>query len=154
MTYRSVIDDSLIILHTLLRIGAKDSFLDHDNLGGVSISIKEDNRLNEFAYDGKGNKYHCFNNITFKKVGEAPFIDKIKDYAIKVATKTYYGRLLALDFTIDENEKILLLDLNCWRNGITHYQLNNGTLFGKYSKEILDYCSRNKSFNVIRIPIR
>ncbi|HSP88802.1 MAG TPA: sugar-transfer associated ATP-grasp domain-containing protein [Ignavibacteriaceae bacterium] len=146
-TYRSIKDDSINILHILLRIGKSGSFLDHDNLGGVGISIKDSHLFDEFAYDGNGEKYSSINNINFKEAGKVPFIEETSTMAIKIAEKIFYSRLLAMDFTVDENGTVLLIEINCWGNGITQYQMNNGSLFNKFTKEILDYCysvSQNK----------
>lgn len=153
LTYRSVQDDSINILHTLLRIGAKGSYLDHDNLGGVSLAIYRDGKLADRAYNGDGNALSAFNGITFAGQDAVPYMDQIWQAASKVARNTYYGRLLALDFTVSESGQILLLDLNCWRNGISHYQLSNGSLFGEFTQEVIDHCAKHPAFNIIRIPI-
>jgi len=153
LVYRSVKDDSINILHTLLRIGAKGCFLDHDNLGGVSLAIDPQGKLAEKAYDGKGNARSSFNGMVFAKQDKVPYIDAIRDAALRIAQKTYYGRLLALDFTVSREGRALLLDLNCWRNGISHYQLSNGSLFNEFTWEILDFCMEKPAFNIIRIPL-
>ena len=49
------------ILHTLLRIGRKDCFMDHDNPGGVVIAITKDGYLKDYAIDVKGIKHESFN---------------------------------------------------------------------------------------------
>lgn len=153
LIYRSVRDDSINILHTLLRIGAKGSFLDHDDKGGMSIAIDEGGVLKDSGFDGEGKRLFEFNGIVFKDIGKIPFIDDVISAAKAITEKTFYARLLALDFTVNSVGNALLLDLNCWRNGITHYQLNSGTLFSDFTEEILDYCEKNKSFNILRVPI-
>ena len=146
-TYRSVKDDQINILHILLRIGKSGSFLDHDNLGGVGISIKGNNYFDEFAYNNNGDRYKSVNEINFSQQGKVPFIDELKEVSVKIAQNIFYARLLAMDFTIDEDGNIILVEINCWGNGITQYQMNNGSLFGKFTTEILEYCyniSNNK----------
>ncbi len=139
-TYRSVKDDTVNILHCLLRVGAKGSFLDHDHLGGVVLSINEQNRLNPYAIDLYGNKSTSVNGIDISTLDKVPAMDEIKKTAIKIAGDIYYGRLLALDFTVDRSGKPLMLEINCWRNGISQYQMHNGGLFREFTEEILDYC--------------
>lgn len=153
LVYRSVKDDSINVLHTLLRIGAKGSYLDHDNLGGVSLAINRDGKLADRAFDGKGNVLDSFNGISFAGQDPAPYIDSIRNAALKIAQKTFYGRLLALDFTVAESGQVMLLDINCWRNGISHYQLSSGSLFNEFTQEIIDHCLENPAFNIIRIPL-
>ncbi len=127
-TYRSVVDNVVNILHILLRIGKSGSYLDHDNLGGVGISIKDDGFFDEFAYNDNGERFPSINNINFKEVGKVPFINELKKIAVKIAQNVYYARLLAMDFTVDDEGNILLIEINCWGNGITQYQMNNGSL--------------------------
>lgn len=153
LTYRSIQDDSINILHTLFRIGAKGSFLDHDNMGGVSLAINQAGKLADRAYDGNGNTLCTFNGATFAEQDAVPYIDQIKESASSIARSTYYGRLLALDFTVSESGLAMLLDVNCWRNGISHYQLSNGSLFGEFTQEVIDHCAKHPAFNIIRIPI-
>ncbi|MDD4219275.1 MAG: sugar-transfer associated ATP-grasp domain-containing protein [Sphaerochaetaceae bacterium] len=151
LVYRSVVDDSINVLHTLLRIGKKGSYLDHDNQGGVSLYIHGDGRLSELAYDNNGNAYPAFNGIVFSEMEVAPYYKEAVIAAQKIASKSYYGRLLALDFTVAESGEVQLLDVNCWRNGVSHYQIHSGTLFGDFTSEIVNYCTKNPSFNIIRI---
>lgn len=151
LVYRSVVDDSINVLHTLLRIGKKGSYLDHDNQGGVSLYVHKDGKLSELAYDNKGNAFPTFNGIVFSEMGAAPYYQEAVTAAQKIANKCYYGRLLALDFTVADSGEVQLLDVNCWRNGISHYQIHTGTLFGEFTPEIVNYCMKNPSFNIIRI---
>jgi hypothetical protein len=139
-TYRSVKDDTVNILHCLLRVGAKGSFLDHDHLGGVVLSVNEQNQLNPYAIDIYGNKNTFVNGVEISTLDQVPAMDEIKKTAIKIAGDIYYGRLLALDFTVDSLGKPLMLEINCWRNGISQYQMHNGGLFREFTEEILDYC--------------
>lgn len=151
LTYRSIKDDSVNVLHILLRIGAKGLFLDHDNLGGVVISVN-DGLLHDFATDVNGNKYTEFNGIDFSKTREVPFYKEIIQFSKDIASEINYGRLLALDLTITEEGKILLVEINCVGNGISQYQYNNGSLFKEFTDEILFYASKyNKKIYLIEV---
>jgi hypothetical protein len=138
--YRSVSDDAVHILHCLLRVGAKGSFLDHDHLGGVVLSIDNQNKIGSHAIDRYGNKFDKVNNIALSSLESAPAMDEVRKVAKGVAEQVYYGRLLALDFTVNRDAKPLLLEINCWKNGISQYQMHNGGLFGEYTEEVLDHC--------------
>ena len=78
-------------------------------------------------------------------------MDEMKALAKKIANNIYYGRLLALDFTVNSDGDPLLLEINCWRNGIHQYQMHNGGLFKEFTKEILDYCQNYQPRFVARI---
>jgi len=140
LTYRSVKDDNINILHCLLRIGAKGSFLDHDHLGGVVLSIDDQNKVGKYAIDRQGFKCNEVNKIDLTSIGEVPSMGKIRMLAKEISNSIYYGRILALDFTIDKDGNPLLIEINCWRNGISQYQMHNGGLFKEFTNEILDYC--------------
>lgn len=137
LTYRSVKDESIHLLHYLLRIGSTGSFLDHDNLGGVVVAISEDGILNDFATDINGNRHHTFNNISFTGDKGVPFFNEIKSVAENIAGQIHYGRLLALDLTVDEDGRVLLIEINSKGNGISQYQYNSGSLFKEFTEEIL-----------------
>lgn len=149
--YRSVKNDSINILHCLLRIGSKGNFLDHDHLGGVVISVDSENRGSKYALDKYGTKYYAINGIDLTMKIEIPFMNEIRNLATKIAGDVYYGRLLALDFTVDQGGNALLLEINCWRNGIDQYQMHNGSLFKEFSSEILDYYQSHKPEHWISI---
>jgi hypothetical protein len=152
LTYRSVKDDKIHALHSMLRIGAKGSFLDHDNLGGVSVAISDDNKLYDFALDINGNKLGSFNDIVFKDQPEVLALAEVKKIATYLAGKFFHGRLLAMDFTVNDKGEPLLLEINCWGNGISQYQMSSGSVFREYTEEVLNYCSKTKFYNVMTIP--
>jgi hypothetical protein len=61
--------------------------------------------------------------------------------------------LLGFDFCVTENNEIKLLEINCKNIEINFLQMNNGPLFGEYSKEIIDYCLHTKKNVVIDFHI-
>lgn len=153
LVYRSVKDDSVNVLHTMFRVGAAGAFLDHDNYGGVTLAVDHNGHLSKHAFNNIGKKYFEFNNVVFSKQFLLPFYDEIIDMAKCVSKQSFYARLLALDFTVSYDGKVYLLDVNCWHNGISQYQFHNATLFGTFTREILDYCSKNTAYNIIRFPV-
>lgn len=145
LTYRSVRDDRITVLHTLLRIGVKGSFLDHDNLGGVAVAINESGDLQHHAFDVNGDRHEMFNDIVFQQMGTVPFVQETRKMAVEVAAQIFYGRLLAMDFTVDHEGKVLLIEINCKGNGVSQYQYSNGSLFKDYTQEILEHCDQASS---------
>lgn len=139
-TYRSVLNNKVHILHFLLRIGKEGFFLDHDNFGGVAAGIDFDYKLNPYCFDINGIRLFNFNNYDFSDRKLVPFMTEIEKIAINLANKIYYARLLAFDFTVSRTSIPMLLDINCFSNGISQYQMNNGGLFKDFTQEILDYC--------------
>ena len=150
-TYRSIKDDSVNLLHCIFWVGAKGSFLDHDQWGGFGLSINEENKLNNHAIDIYGNKYASVNNIALSSLDKVPAMDEIRALAKKIVNNMYYARLLALDFTVNKDGKPLLLEINFRANGIHQYQMHNGGLFKEFTKEILDYCQNYQPRFALRI---
>ena len=149
--YRSVTDDQIHILHTILRIGAKGSFLDHDHLGGVAVAIDDKNRVSEHAIDIHGVKHDTVNGIKLSELPEAPFVTEAREVATRIAERVYYGRLLALDFTVSNKGEPLFIELNCRRNGINQYQMHNGPLFREHTSAVLEHCLNIKPKVIISI---
>lgn len=145
LTYRSIKNNCVSVLHRLLRVGSKGNFLDHDNLGGIAVGISDSHMLNSCGYSQFGDEFEIFNEILLKSIGRVPFIDKMEAVAYDLAKKVIYGRILAFDFTVDIDGNVLLIEINAWRNGISQYQMNNGSVFGSYTKEILDFCHNKQS---------
>ncbi|MCF8367441.1 MAG: hypothetical protein K9G76_00265 [Bacteroidales bacterium] len=154
LTYRSVESDKIHILHTLLRIGAKGSFLDHDNKGGVSIAIDKDQNLAGHALNIYGDHIEEFNGIKFAEIGKVPFVSDFHKSAVYIAEQVFHGRLLAVDFTINTNGEPLLLEVNCWGNGISQYQMSSGSVFKEHTKEVLDFCMRSGFHEIIVFPVK
>ena len=127
--------------------------MDHDNLGGVSIAINQTGMVGDLAFDVKGNRYEQFNGVTIRDIGPIPSFGDFVAMAKDIAVKSHYGRLLGLDFTMDSSGRVMLLDINCWRNGINHFQFCHGTLFGKFTQEVVSHCNMAESFNIIRVPL-
>jgi hypothetical protein len=140
LTYRSVISNEIHVLQSLLRVGEKGSFMDHDNLGGIAIGITTDGKLNKYGTNSNGIKFYTFNGINFNEINQMPFYEEILKMAKEIASQIYYGRFLAIDFTVNLKGYILLLEINCLGNGISQYQMNSGPLLKEFTKEILDYC--------------
>ena len=98
----------------------------------------------ENAFDINGMKNKSVNGILFKDLDQAPFVDEAANIARKIAGRIYYGRVLALDFSIDEKGQPLFIELNCRRNGTNQYQMNNGGLFKQFTREVLNYCENQR----------
>jgi len=139
LTYRSIRNDEVHILHALLRIGRKGSHVDNQSSGGLSIGLSSDGSLNNYAVDKEGNK-HYSNILNNNKI---IYFREMKEYAVQIAHKMLYSRLIGFDFCVDYNGKIKLIELNNQNNEINFYQMNNGPLFREFTDEIIEYCRNN-----------
>jgi len=139
-TYRSVKDNQIHVLHSVMRVGKKGSTVDNQASGGISIGIDESGVLNSFAISKYGIKFTEINGISLNSDHNVPYLKIMKGEAEKLAQEFYYNRLLAFDFCLDENNKIRLLEVNLQNIEINFLQMNNGPLFGDFTEEIIEYC--------------
>jgi len=145
LTYRSVITNEIIVLNSVLRVGAEGAVVDNSRAGGVAIGVDSKGRLNKYATDKKGNKklklngYHLSNTYSIPEYGEILQLSKA------IADKNIHHRLLGLDMVVDEYGDIKCVEVNNKGNEISFFQFNNGPLFGGYTEEILVYCYENMS---------
>jgi hypothetical protein len=104
--------------------------------------------LNDFAIDKYGNKTYNINNIRLSGLKQVPGIQNMKKTAKEIAPYFFYNRVLAFDFCLDTNENVRLLEVNLQNIEINFLQMNNGPLFGNFTREIIDYCKyAKKSLN-------
>lgn len=144
-TYRSSKTDRAQVLHLTLRVGAKGQYVDSPSNGGHSIGINSDGRLNNFAISKNGKKFEVINGIDLKEnTLKIPFIDSVKQTAVLIAKRNIHHRLLGLDFAIDNLNNVRCIEVNILGNGINSFQLNNGTLFGEFTDEVIEFCLSHK----------
>lgn len=145
-TYRSVMSNHIEILHSILRVGAKGERVDNFRAGGYSIGIDTSGKLNNYACTKDGKKIKKVNQINLESNQFIiPFFENIKQTAVAIASKNIYHRLLGLDMTIDYENNICCLEVNNDFNEINFFQFNNGSLFGEFTEEIIEYCINNRN---------
>ena len=142
-TYRSVLSEDIVPLQSVLRMGKKGAVVDNQASGGISRGIDNTGKLNAFAIDKYGSIYKDYNSVIFKETDRVPQFSEIIEWAVEVAKMNHYTRVLALDFCVDKNGAVKLLEINNSNNEINFHQMNNGPLFGEYTEEITAYCARN-----------
>ncbi len=143
-TYRSVKDNTVHTLHSIIRFGRPGSIVDNQAAGGLSVGIGENDTLNSFAIDKYGNKFFELDHLKKNAGNKVPALDKMKDTARLLAAKYPYHRLLGFDFCFDSDSRIRLLEINCKNIETNFLQMNNGPLFGIFTHEIIEYCSSNR----------
>jgi hypothetical protein len=146
LTYRSVKSEEVTILGTVLRMGRKGKIVDNYTIGGIALGINNDGTANSFAVDKYGNKYEQNLNKTlfFNELKPVHRFEEIKQFAIEIAKKNPYHRMLALDLSIDIDENIRILEVNNSNLEINFFQYQQGPLFKEKTDEVIDYCLKNK----------
>lgn len=143
VTYRSVIDEKVHVLQTLLRMGKIGSKVDNQSSGGIACGIDKNGRVNGWGCDKLSNKFTKIGDIVFSEVGVIPDFEKLKKTCIDIAKRRFHERVLVFDTWRDVDNNIRLLEINNINIGIEDLQKNNGSMFGKYTKEVVDWCARH-----------
>ena len=145
LVYRSVNDNKVHVLNTILRIGKDGSLMDNAHQGGAVVGVKPNGELQNYLVDQFGNHFVIFNGIDFSREQFViPNWDEIVHFATKIGENIMYHRLLNLDVMIDSNNVPKLIEFNIRSMGIWSYQYAIGSCFGEFTDEIIEYCAANK----------
>ena len=148
-TYRSVSDERIHVLHSILRVGKQGSVTDNQASGGFACGVTEEGCLTGMAVNKLGCKLNEVNGINLVKGVKLEGYEKIIEAAVKTAKQFLYSRLLGFDLCIDSEGEVNLIEVNNVNNEINFYQMLNGSLFGEFSEEILAWIStKEKSFMI------
>lgn len=146
-TYRSPVDESIHILHTVFRVGAPGKITDNQASGGFACGVNEEGRITGKAVDKYGNSYTVINNINLEKGQRLEGFDELSKCAITVASHFYYSRLLGFDLCIDSDGKARIIEVNNLNHEINFFQMLDGPLFKEFTEEVVSWCSkRSRSF--------
>jgi hypothetical protein len=139
LTYRSVKDESIHILHSVFRVGQAGSFTDNQASGGIACGLSENGNLTGKAVDKLGNRYDEVNGIKLIPGTNTEGFQKIIAVARRVAAKFPYSRLLGLDLCLDSKGDVRLIEVNNVNNEINFFQMLNLFLILKYNFQCSKY---------------
>lgn len=140
LTYRSVTDERIHIIQTVLRVGATGSITDNQASGGYACGVTADGKITGKAVDKKGHIYTGINSVSLIAGTELVSFAEMKEAAVAIASQFHYSRLLGLDLCLDTEGKVRLIEVNNVNNEINFYQMLNGPLFGEFTGEIVNWC--------------
>lgn len=143
-----IMNDEVFCCPLTLRVGIGNSSVDNIHAGGLCIGINEDGTLKEKAYQlGWGDKNITFQNhptsgILFKDyyIGD---IKKVVETARHLHEKLPYLGIISWDFTIDDCEDAVLIEINSRGQSVWFPQIINGeSLFGDNTGYMLSLLHR------------
>lgn len=139
--YNSVKTNKPCVISAIIRIGQDGSLVDNAHAGGMFVGVNSNGILGKFCCNQYGEKKQVFNGIDFdKQEFKIPNYEKVKVFAEKVAGAMYHQRLIALDIMLDDKDEPVLIEYNIRAFGIWAFQFTNGSGFGKYTDEVIEYC--------------
>ena len=125
-----------------LRVGCGGHEIDNIHAGGMVVGMSESGVLSKKAYQlGYGDKNIVFTahpdtNLIFENY-TIPHIDKIKQAAYKMHTRTPNIGIISWDFTINDKSEIIVIEANFWGQSVWFPQIvNESPFFGKNTEEI------------------
>ncbi len=145
-TYKSFKDDEVHVLGSIMRIGVNGNFVDNAHAGGLFVGINIDTgKVGETLYDQYGKAYDEFNGIKYTANEYViPHWNDIIEFAKYIGHQNRHCRLLALDIALDVNGKAKLIEFNCKGFSYWLFMMTGSAPFGKFTDEIIEYCSFNK----------
>ncbi len=112
VTYRSVLDEKVSVLQTLLRIGNPGSMVDNQSSGGIACGIDNNGNLNNWGCDKLSNRYTSVNGFDFSSEEQIPDFELLKNTCIEIAKTRFHERVLVFDTWRDTDNNIRLLEIN------------------------------------------
>lgn len=143
--YRSVKDERFHVLHTLLRVGAKNSVVDNVSAGGKFIYVNPDGTF-LYGFDTLCRRFDVLPDSSSRSLsglGPLPGFAEMHSLALKVAEKVPHNRLIAFDINLDKDGRPRLIELNNFRPGVGGQGFGK-TMFGNFTYEVIEHCQRHK----------
>lgn len=129
-------ENEVVVLTSLLRMGRKGASVDNVSVGGVFCEIDGSGRLKSPAYGINPTGVYEENDFGVKYDGILiPLFEQVVEEAKCLHMTLPYTRIIGWDFSINDEGKIVLIELNLHSPGV--YQLI-GPALGAYTDEILN----------------
>ena len=130
----------------VLRIGRNGSIVDNAHAGGLFIYISDDGILSKYAFSEKQDRFdrHPNSGVIFKNY-KIDFITQLLNCSKKMHLNTPQLGVISWDLTIDENEKIVLIEANTRGQSIWFPQMSSGKpAFGDNTEKMLQIISKRR----------
>lgn len=127
-----------------MRFGRKGSCVDNIHAGGLSIGVNEDGRLKKYAFLEFGERFerHPDTNVVFEDY-YIPSIDKVMETSVMLHKKLPCLGMISWDFTLGENDEVVLLEVNLKGQSVWFLQEVHGKgLFGENTEYMLQIMKR------------
>ena len=140
--YRSVTDNRIHIINTVLRMG-NGRKVDNVSAGGFVSLINEEGRLHGYGLDKYGEKYsrHPITGRPFK--GAIPEFEALKKISVDTAQKLHLLRVVGLDLSLDVTGRWRAIEINTKAHSIRFAQYAGQPFFGQFTNEVIEYCKKN-----------
>ncbi len=144
-----LVDNEVVFLTNLLRIGAMNSQVDNSSQGGLTCVINNDGSLYSQGYDSNNNLIaESHTNVKFQGF-KIPNFEKVKKIIKELHLQIPYFKMVSWDIAINKNEEPVLVEFNVISQG-AFSQHSYGPLFGDYTEQVLTGIEHNKFKTEVR----
>lgn len=119
-----------------LRMGTGTSYVDNIHMGGANIGITEDYKLRKYAFTEYGERFeeHPYSHVRFGNYDISP-LKKIVKVAYKLHGYVPMLKMISWDWSLDENDMPVLIEMNISGQSVWFPQMVNGeSFFGENTK--------------------
>ena len=106
---------------------------------GIAVGVKEDGTLRKYAFSEFGEKYerHPDSHIVFENY-QLIRIPELIEFAKKYHHRVPHMGIIAWDFTVDEEENLIIIETNIACPGIwISQQVNGESFFGENTEKMI-----------------
>ena len=141
--YRSVKDNNIHVLGMAMKTGRNGQFADNEAVAGLVSYIDDGGALSHYALDKYGKKYTQHPDTGVRYEGKIPKYQELKELSISVAKRLFFSRIIGLDVSLDSESNWKIIEINLGTQSIRFSQYAGQPFFGKFSKEVIEYCKVN-----------
>ena len=130
----------------LLRVGRANSVVDNFHAGGIGVGITKDGYLMREGFKEYGESFlkHPDTGIVFEKY-HLPKIPEMIDFTIKYHYRIPHIGVIAWDLTVDNDNRIVIIETNISCPGIWLPQMITGeSFFGENTEKMIRMLNENK----------
>lgn len=123
-----------------LRIGTSGKNVDNLHSGGICVGVSDEGYLGKYALREKGDvfEHHPDTGVVFENY-KIPLVEEIIKIAYECHKRTPHQGIASWDFTINDENKICLIEANLMGGGTWFLQCCNGrSLFGENTSYMLN----------------
>lgn len=143
-----ICDDKVYCSPVAMRIGRSGKVVDNAHAGGIHIGVTDDGKLMKYAFTEMGNKFskHPDSKVVFENYF-IPKIKEIKKFAIDNHYRIPHMGIIAWDFTVDNNDKIVLIEANISCPSIWLNQYPTGqAFFGDNTEKMINLIRKKDNY--------
>ena len=140
--YKSVKDNQLHIVNTVMRMGVGGS-LDNVTDGGIVALVTKEGIMGGYAVDKYGTKFYNHPDTGLSLDQKLPDFNGLKELSYKIASKVHYARIICLDVCYDQFSNWRMIEVNINGTTIKCAQDYGDVFFDGFIDEVKTYCIKH-----------